>query len=98
MTRLMRKSPKEPVLTRSEQKAAEIDQWVKGHLAESREKEKVKTARLKALREAREAALSESKAKRALDATPRAGKRARRIWVSGPDALSKTKLNDFSDH
>jgi len=71
----MRKSPKEPVLTRSEQKAAEIDQWVKGHLAESREKEKVKTARLKALREAREAAArSEPKTKRALQRPATGGK------------------------
>lgn len=96
MSRLMRKSPKEPVLTRSEQKAAEIDQWVKGHLAESREKEKMKTARLKALREAHEAELSEPKPKRLHHAASPAAKRARRIWISGPD--SKAKPNDFTDH
>jgi len=93
--RLMRKSPKEPSLTRSEQKAAEIDQWVKGHLAESREKEKLKTARLKALREAREAALPERKPKARSPRATTGGKTS-----SAPMGLKSGRLgqsNDFTN-
>jgi hypothetical protein len=46
------------VLTRSEKRAANTDTWVKQHLSEVRDGETVKRARLKALREARDAALS----------------------------------------
>jgi hypothetical protein len=44
-------------LSRSEQRAADTDTWVKQHLTEVREAEARKRVRLKALREARDAAL-----------------------------------------
>jgi len=43
-------------LTRSEKRAADTDSWVKQHLTELREAEARKSSRLKALREARDAA------------------------------------------
>jgi hypothetical protein len=46
------------VLTRSERRAANTDIWVKQHLSEARDAESGKRARLKALREARDAAPS----------------------------------------
>ena len=49
-------------LSRSEQRAAHTDSWVKKHLSEVREAEARKRARLKALREARDAALSAAEA------------------------------------
>lgn len=45
-------------LTRSERRAANTDVWVKQHLSEARDAESGKRARLKALREARDAAPS----------------------------------------
>jgi hypothetical protein len=60
--RLKQKTPVAPNPTRSEQKAAQIDTWVKGHIAELREADKVKTERLKALREAHQAELSQREA------------------------------------
>jgi hypothetical protein len=45
-------------LSRSEQRAADTDSWVKNHLSELREADARKRSRLKALREARDAALS----------------------------------------
>ena len=54
-----RQKPLKQNLSRSEQKAAHIDTWVKGHIARSREAEKAKTSHLKALREAHKAALSQ---------------------------------------
>ena len=44
-------------LTRSEKRAANTDSWVKKHLTELGEAEARKSSRLKALREARDAAL-----------------------------------------
>jgi hypothetical protein len=52
------------VLTRSERRAANTDTWVKQHLSEARDAESGKRARLKALREARDAVPSTD------DATP----------------------------
>ena len=52
---------KQVASSRSEQKAARIDSWVKGHIAQSREAQKTKTSRLKALRQAHEALLSPPK-------------------------------------
>jgi hypothetical protein len=49
-------------LSRSEQRAAHTDNWVKKHLTEVREAEARKRARLKALREARDAALATTEA------------------------------------
>jgi len=49
-------------LTRSEQRAADTDSWVKNHLTELREAEARKRSRLKALREARDAALPTTEA------------------------------------
>jgi len=46
------------VLTRSERRAANTDTWVKQHLSEVRDVEAGKRTRLKALRDARDAALS----------------------------------------
>jgi len=46
------------VLTRSERRAANTDIWVKQHLSEARDAEAGKRARLKALRDARDATLS----------------------------------------
>ena len=46
------------VLTRSERRAATTDIWVKQHLSEARDAEAGKRARLKALRDARDATLS----------------------------------------
>jgi hypothetical protein len=46
------------VLTRSERRAANTDTWVRQHLSEVRDVEAGKRARLKALRDARDAALS----------------------------------------
>ncbi len=43
------------VLTRSERRAANTDIWVKQHLSEARAAEAGKRARLKALRDARDA-------------------------------------------
>jgi hypothetical protein len=45
-------------LSRSEQRAAATDSWVKKHLTELHEAEVRKRSRLKALREARDAAVS----------------------------------------
>ena len=96
MPRLKQKTPVALNLTRSEQKAAEIDTWVKGHIAEIREADKVKTSRLKALRQAREAELSErdaGDARTATRAAPRPAKHKQRIWVSGPEARADSKVN-----
>lgn len=49
-------------LSRSEQRAAHTDSWVKKHLTELREADARKRSRLKALREARDAALSTTEA------------------------------------
>jgi hypothetical protein len=46
------------VLTRSERRAANTDIWVKQHLSEVRKADADKRARLKALRDARDTALS----------------------------------------
>ena len=94
MPRLKQKTPIAPNPTRSEQKAAQIDIWVKGHIAELREADKVKTSRLKALREAHEAELSQRDAngpQTAKRATSHATKHPRRIWVSGPETRSEGK-------
>ena len=53
---------KSVVLTRSERRAANTDTWVKQHLSEVRDAEVGKRTRLKALREARDAALSPDEA------------------------------------
>jgi hypothetical protein len=94
--RLKQKTPVAPNPTRSEQKAAQIDTWVKGHIAELREADKVKTERLKALREAREAELSqrEADAKSAKRATSHGAKHPRRIWVSGPETRHESKSSN----
>jgi hypothetical protein len=49
-------------LTRSEQRAAHTDSWVKNHLTELRDADARKSSRLKALREARDAALPTTEA------------------------------------
>ena len=56
MSRMSRRVARPVILSRSEQKAANIDSWVKTHLAERRAADASKTTRLKALRAAREAA------------------------------------------
>ena len=95
MPRLKQKTPVPLSLTRSEQKAAEIDSWVKGHMAELREADKVKTERLKAMREAREAELSRTGgAKSAQRAPSQAAKHPRRIWVSGPETRNESKSSN----
>jgi hypothetical protein len=83
-------------LSRSEQKAAEIDAWVKGHMAQCREAEKAKASRLKALREARKAEVSQPKPRpeHANVSPPRQARRVRRIWISGNDTLSDPKRRD----
>jgi len=93
MPRLKQRTPVVPNLTRSEQKAAVIDSWVKGHIAQLREADKVKTSRLKALREAREAEASQaaSASQPARRSPSRAEKRAQRIWVSGPESRNEGK-------
>jgi hypothetical protein len=53
-----RKLGKAAALSRSEKRAADTDTWVKKHLSEARAADARKTNRLKALREARDAALS----------------------------------------
>ena len=55
-----KKFRKGTALTRSERRAADTDSWVKKHLTEAREADARKRSRLKALREARDAALSTS--------------------------------------
>ena len=97
MPRLKQKTPIAPNPTRSEQKAAQIDIWVKGHIAELREADKVKTERLKALREAREAELSRRDAsdpKKAARAAPPKAKHAQRIWISGPETRADSKVSN----
>jgi hypothetical protein len=97
VVRLKQKSPAPPNLTRSEKKAADIDVWVKDHIAELREADKVKTSRLKALREARQAESSEPKTSAAEPASrksPQQAKRMRRIWVSGPESRAEGKLSN----
>jgi hypothetical protein len=66
------------VLTRSERRAANTDIWVKQHLSEVRDAESGKRARLKALREARDATPSTG------DAAPQA--EARHLRLSGKNA------------
>jgi len=60
MPRVLSKVPKSVVLSRAEKRAASIDSWVRKHIAESREADASKTSRLKALREARKAAPTET--------------------------------------
>ena len=86
VARLKQKTPVPPNLTRSEKRAAETDTWVKGHIAQCREEDKIKTSRLKALREAQEAERSptEAVADSVERTTSRPAKRAQRIWVPGP--------------
>jgi hypothetical protein len=80
-------------LNRSEQKAAEIDIWVKKHIAQSREAQNAKTSRLRALREAREAEFSPVKPGSLEASVTRPGGRARvrRIWVSGSNIPNDSK-------
>ena len=87
MARLKQTFALPPTLTRTEQRAAEIDIWVKGHIAEVREAEKAKTSRLRALREAREAELPQPGNEPRQGAAPRTVKRLRRICVPGPDFI-----------
>lgn len=83
------KLPYKPNLSRSEQKAAEVDSWVKRQLAQCREAEKFKTSRLKALREARDAEFTVARPSPG-QATVTPPRRAliRRIWVSSSNAPS----------
>ena len=60
MSRVLSKVPKSAVLSRAEKRAASIDSWVKKHILESREADASKTSRLRALREARKAAPTET--------------------------------------
>ena len=59
----MKKPLKPQPLTRSEKRAAELDRWVKRHVAEQREAEATKKSRLRELRLGREA-LNEERAAR----------------------------------
>ena len=97
MERARKKPLGQPALTRAEQKAAEIDNWVKGHIAQSREARDANTSRLKALREAREA--ESSPVKPSPDQTsvtpPRSRPRMRRIWVSGSDIANDSRRRTF---
>jgi hypothetical protein len=51
----LKKRLKPQPLTRTEKKAAELDRWVKRHVAEGREADEAKKARLRDLRMARDA-------------------------------------------
>ena len=95
MQRFEQKSLKQN-LSRTEQKAASIDRWVKGHIASSRAAQKEKTARLKALREAREA--SQVKPRQVNESLSRAAQveRIRRIWTSDGDPADDPKRDDIS--
>jgi len=92
-----RQKPLKQNLSRSEQKAAEIDNWVKGHIARSREAAKAKTSHLKALREAHEAEASQAKTSpdQKKPSSARQAQRMRRIWVSGAEAASDPKSRDI---
>ena len=87
-----RQKPLKQNLSRSEQKAAQIDTWVRGHIARNREAEKAKTSHLKALREAHEAAASQAKP---TESPARQLQRMRRIWISGADAAGDRKSRDI---
>jgi hypothetical protein len=87
----LKKSLKPQPLTRVEQRAAELDLWVKRHVAERREADAAKKSRLKALRMAREALLRDSAVNsEQVERPPRLQlqPRVRRIWVSGPGATN----------
>lgn len=58
-----RKLGKAAALSRSEKRAADTDSWVKKHLSEVRAADARKKSRLKALREARDAALPADEAR-----------------------------------
>jgi len=82
-------------LSRSEQKAADIDNWVKKHIAQSREAQNAKTSRLKALREAREAEFSAARPSPGpATVTPPRRARIRRMWVSGSNVPNDSKRRD----
>jgi hypothetical protein len=51
----LKKPLKPQPLTRTEKKAAELDRWIKRHVAERREFDEAKKSRLRELRMAREA-------------------------------------------
>jgi hypothetical protein len=51
----LKKNPKPQPLTRTEKKAAELDRWIKRHVAERREIDEAKKSRLRELRMARDA-------------------------------------------
>ena len=96
----MQRPQQKPVkqnLSRSEQKAAHIDHWVRGHIAQSREAAKAKSSRLKALREAREAEASQTNAsgEEQKDSPTRQVRRIRQIWISGAAAASDPKSRDI---
>jgi hypothetical protein len=93
-----RQKPLVQNLSRSEQKAAQIDNWVRGHIARSREAEKAKSSHLKALREAHEAAVSQTKPRDEEQKGPatRQVQRMRRMWISAADAASDPKSRDNS--
>jgi len=73
MSRMLSKIPKSAVLSRAEKRAASIDSWVKKHLAECREADASKTSRLRALREARKAAPTETEPNSAKPSFPGSG-------------------------
>lgn len=96
MARARQKLNSQPALTRAEQKAAEIDNWVKGHIAQSREARNAKTSHLKALREAHEAEFPPpNPGSVQATVTPRRQPRIRRIWVSGGDVPNDSKRRPF---
>jgi len=93
-----RQKPLKQNLSRSEQKAAQIDTWVRGHIARNREAEKAKTSHLKALREAHEAAASQAQPtddEQERESPARQLQRMRRIWISGADAAGDRKSRDI---
>ena len=91
MSRAIQKPLSQPTLSRSERKAADIDNWVKKHIAQSRDAQNAKTSRLKALREARDAEFPAKPNPGQTTLTRPGPARIRRMWVSGSNVPNDSK-------
>jgi hypothetical protein len=92
----LKKLLKPQPLTRSEKRAADVDRWVKRHVAEQREADEAKTSRLRRLRMEQQALRDEPAAEsESGDTAPKP--RIRRIWVSGPGASNVPAAKKIDD-
>jgi hypothetical protein len=93
---MQRQKPLKLSLSRSEQKAAQVDTWVKADITRRREAEKAKTSRLKALREAHDATRSKPEPScEENEISPQQSQKMRRMWISGSDPSSDPKRHDL---